>query len=92
MGISYIDWKKQIKESNIRCQWDPERDIFGNPLEYRSIQLGLRGEAVWKYVHEWIVDITDITDYVRELREKKKMGIDIRPLLPKEEKYSVEIC
>ncbi len=92
MGISYIDWKKQIKESNIRCQWDPERDIFGNPLEYRSIQLGLRGEAVWKYVHEWIVDITDITDYVRELREKKKMGIDIGPLLPKEEKYSVEIC
>ena len=92
MGISYIDWKKQIKESNIRCQWDPERDIFGNPLEYRSIQLGLRGEAVWKYVHEWIVDITDITDYVRELREKKKMGIDIRPLLPKEEKYSIGIC
>ena len=51
MGISYAEWKEQIKKSDIRCQWDPERDVFGNPLKYRSIQLGLRGEAVKKFVH-----------------------------------------
>lgn len=77
MGISYAEWKEQIKKSDIRCQWDPERDLFGNPLGYRSIQLGLRGEAVRKYVNEWIVYITDITEYVKELEEKKSKGIDI---------------
>ena len=89
MSISQTEWKEQIKRSDIRCQWDPERDLFGNPLEYRSIQLGLRGDAVRKYVDEWIVKITDITDYVKELSEQKSMGNDISSLLPKEQIYTV---
>lgn len=90
MGIGYAEWKEQIKKSDVRCQWDPERDIFGNPLEYRSIQLGLRGDAVKKYVNEWIVNITDITDYVKELNEKRRNGEDISLLLPKEQIYTVQ--
>lgn len=89
MGISHTEWKEQIKKSDIRCQWDPERDVFGNPLGYRSIQLGLRGDAVKKYVNEWIVNISDITDYVKELNEKKSIGEDISLLLPKEQIYTV---
>lgn len=77
------------KKSDIRCQWDPERDVFGNPLGYRSIQLGLRGEAVRKYINEWIVNITDIIDYVKELNEKKNIGEDISLLLPKEQIYPI---
>lgn len=90
MGITEEEWKEQIRKSNIRCQWDPERDIYGNPLEYRSIQLGLRGQAVYQYVYNWIVKITDITEYVVELREKKKQGIDIVSLLPVEHVYPLE--
>lgn len=89
MGISFSEWKEQIKQSAIRCQWDPERDVHGNPLDYRSMQLGLRGEAVKKYVKDWIVTITDITDYVNELNAKKRLGEDISPLLPKEKVYTV---
>ena len=89
MGLSQHEWKEQIKNSDIRCQWDPERDIDGNPLEYRSIQLGLRGDAVRKYIDEWIVTITDITDYVKDLKEKKDSGIDIKNCLPKETKYTI---
>ncbi|MBD5135129.1 MAG: DUF4291 domain-containing protein [Lachnospiraceae bacterium] len=88
--VSYTEWKEKIKRSDIRCQWDPERDLSGNPLGYRSIQLGLRGDAVRKYVYEWIVNITDITDYVKELNEKKNMGLDISSLLPEERIYIVE--
>ena len=86
---TYAEWKEKIKRSDIRCQWDPERDIFGNPLGYRAIQLGLRGNAVRKYVEEWITNITDITDYVQELREKKEQGEDIRIFLPQEHVYAV---
>lgn len=89
MSISQSEWKEQIKNSDIRCQWDPERNIYGNPLEYRSIQLGLRGNALQKYVNEWIVNITDITDYVKELREKMNKGIDISSLLPNEAIYTI---
>ena len=89
MGISYPEWKEQIKQSEIRCQWDPERDLLGNPLEYRSIQLGLRGQAVHSYVHDWIIKLEDITDYVKELNAKKNSGADIRSLLPQEKVYHI---
>ena len=89
MDISYEEWKEQIKKSDIRCQWDPERDLYGQPLGYRSIQLGLRGEAVRKYVDEWIVNITDITDYVKKLKMQKDAKNDISALLPKEEIYTI---
>ena len=82
MGMSQEEWKEQVKNSDIRCQWDPERDTNGNPLSYRSIQLGLRGDAVRKYIEEWIVNITDITDYVKDLKEKKDQGMDITDFIP----------
>ena len=89
-GMSLEEWKLQIQNSDIRCQWDPERDIYGNPLDYRSIQLGIRGKAVYSYVNEWIVKIEDITDYVKELDEKRKKRIDISTLLPQEKIYIVK--
>lgn len=58
-------------------------------MMYRSIQLGLRGDAVRKYINEWIVNITDITDYVKDLKEKIDHGIDIKDLLPKETQYTI---
>lgn len=86
-GISIEEWKEKVKQSNIRCQWDPERDIHGNPLNYRSIQLGLRGEAVYQYVNHWITGVEDITDYVKILNDKRKQKEDITDLLPKERIY-----
>lgn len=81
------EWKQRIQSSDIRCQWDPERDIWGNPLDYRSIQLGLRGQAVVNYVNDWIVSIEDITEYVRELDVMRRIGTDITEKLPKERIY-----
>ena len=71
---SFEVWKEQLKHSNIRLQWDPERDIFGNPLEKRSIQIGIKGEYVSKYVYDWIMNITDITDHVQDLLIKRNQG------------------
>lgn len=84
------EWKRLIHSSDIRLQWDPERDIHGNPLNYRSLQLGLRGEAVRKYVNEWIVDITDITSYVNELKCLISQKKDVSMLLPKEMVYQIK--
>ncbi|MBR1528419.1 MAG: DUF4291 domain-containing protein [Oscillospiraceae bacterium] len=88
--ISYQEWQKQVQNSDIRVQWDPERDIHGNALEYRSIQIGIRGEAVKKFVSDWILKIQDITDYVTDLRIRKENGEDITPLLPAERIYPHE--
>ena len=86
-GITREEWQALIKASDIRVQWDPEKDIHGNNLSYRSLQLGLRGKALSEYVNEWIVNITDITEYVKELNRLRAAGEDIRDRLPKEEVY-----
>ena len=70
-------------------QWDPEKDIDGNNLPYRSLQLGLRGKAVEEYVHDWIVKVTDITDYVNDLNALRINNEDISDRLPKEMVYKM---
>ncbi len=89
LGISKEEWQRQVKESDIRVQWDPEKDIYGNNLPYRSLQLGLRGNAVKEYVNDWIVNVTDITDYVHELNTLRNNHENIIERLPKEEVYKI---
>ena len=61
LHASSSDWQRELKSSPVRIQWDPEKDIHLQPLPYRSIQIGISGIAVEKYVAEWITDIEDIT-------------------------------
>ena len=89
LGITKEEWQKQVKKSDVRVQWDPEKDIDGNNLPYRSLQLGLRGNAVNEYVHDWIVKVTDITDYVNELNVLRNNNVDITDRLPKETVYII---
>lgn len=59
-------WSAAVARSTVRLQWDPDRTPGGGPLGRRAIQLGLRGETLARYAREWILDIEDITDFVRE--------------------------
>jgi hypothetical protein len=67
-------WSRQLKASPVRVQWDPERTLRSRALPYRSVQVGLSGEAVDRYVDDWIVAITDITSTVRQIRELLERG------------------
>lgn len=86
---SYEFWKDTLKNSPVRIQWDPEKDIFLQSLNYRSIQVGLSGIAVEKYVNEWIVQVDDITDYCKEIYQlinQNKIS-EAKDMLPNEQKY-----
>lgn len=77
-------------DAPVRVQWEPERDLKGKKLATRSIQVGIGKEIVSRYVHEWIVDITDITDLVvqlRELRDQHKFT-QAQKLLPVERPWN----
>ena len=62
-------WAAQLQNAPVRIQWDPERDIQMNKLDYRAIQIGLSGLAVQMYVKEWMVEIEDITDKVIQIKK-----------------------
>ena len=89
-GLKYEQWQEMVKTSDVRVQWDPEKDIYGNDLSYRSIQIGLRGNAVYEYVNSWIVNIEDITDHVKKLDKMRQEGSDINGLLPEERVYPLK--
>lgn len=87
-GITQEEWKTRIRQSDIRCQWDPERDPGGRPLRWRSVQIGIQGEVVREhYVKDWILHIENITGYVRQLKRQLDGSEDISGLLPPEKIY-----
>jgi hypothetical protein len=71
-----VDWSRQLKASPVRVQWDPERSLWLEQLPYRSLQVGLSGEAVDRYVDEWTVNVTDVTPSVRTIRDLLRAGDD----------------
>ncbi|AYN42456.1 DUF4291 domain-containing protein [Streptomyces dangxiongensis] len=84
-------WKRELARSPARVQWDPERDLHHNPLPYRSLQLGLGGEAAVRYADEWIVGIEDVTPLATEIHGLVRAGDEerARGLLPGERPYPV---
>lgn len=85
------DWKRELRRSSARVQWDPERDLHLNPLPHRSLQLGLAGEATIRYADEWIVGIEDVTPLAKEVHALVRAGQlgEAAALLPEERPYPV---
>ena len=83
------DRKEKLQGSPVRVQWDPERDIYLQPLSHRAIQIGLSGIAVEKYISDWIVTVEDITAYSQNIHQLIKADkIDqAKELLPDEKAY-----
>jgi hypothetical protein len=82
-------WQKAKEQSPVRVQWDPERSIRLVRLDYRSIQIGLSGPAVAKYVGDWIVHVRDVTSLAHEIHGLVDAGAvkTAENLLPQEVHY-----
>jgi len=90
-GMSKDEWTKHKADHPVRIQWDPERDLTHTPLNHRSIQIGLSGEAVTHYVNNWITKVTDITPIAHKIYghlQDRKFELAAE-LCPKERPYDV---
>lgn len=85
---NHSEWQQQLKNSQVRLQWDPDHDPFGEKLERRAIQLGLRGQILAAYSKEWIVNIEDISDFVQQQRQNIKSHC-AELITPQEKVYPV---
>lgn len=74
-------WCAAVARSTVRLQWDPDRTPGGGALGRRAIQLGLRGRTLTRYGREWLLDIEDITDFVREQAVQVRSSEGRRDLL-----------
>ncbi len=85
---SEVAWRWAVAGSDVRLQWDPDHDPSGSPVERRAIQLGLRGEVLTQYAKDWLLEIQDISDFVREQRANAVAPYD-RLVTPREDVYPV---
>ncbi|MEV7072712.1 DUF4291 domain-containing protein [Streptomyces sp. NPDC093990] len=84
-------WQRQLKRAPVRVQWDPERDLHLRSLPYRSLQVGLSGEAVRRYADEWTVAVRDVTPLAHEIHALVCGGdpASASRLLPRERPWPV---
>jgi Domain of unknown function (DUF4291) len=76
-------------DTPVLVQWDPERSLSLQPLPYRAVQIGLRGEAVRRYLGDWIITIRDVTPLAHEIHALVRAGDTARAdaLRPTERPY-----
>jgi hypothetical protein len=63
-------WQQALTTTEVRLQWDPDHDPFGNKQLRKAIQLGMKGILLKKFATEWIVKIEDITPFVTKMHQK----------------------
>jgi hypothetical protein len=84
---SHEAWRAELDARDVRLQWDPDHDPFGEKLERRAIQLGLKGKALQQFGKEGILEIEDVTDFVRTQRQHVIDKDLQRLIVPKERVY-----
>lgn len=78
------NWEAEVKASDVRLQWDPDRHPSGNRLERRAIQIGIRGSILKTYAREALASIDDITSLVSE--QRLRLGNGCKGLLTPRER------
>lgn len=63
---SHDAWRKALEAKPVRLQWDPEHDPFGNKIERRAIQLGLKDAVLENFGKNYVKRIDDITVFAKE--------------------------
>ena len=88
---SKATWQQAVAQSSVRLQWDPDHHPFGNRLERRAIQLGLRGEMLAKYARDWIVSIEDVSEFVKQQYQVVQLGNLTQLVVPEETVYPISV-
>lgn len=83
------EWQTAVQRFEVRLQWDPDHDPGGVKQERRAIQLGLRGETLRQYGRECIIEIEDISAFVKEQRETNLFAPYSDLLTPTENIYQI---
>jgi hypothetical protein len=91
--VVYADedlWRRTLKRSSVRHQWDPERYLtLGKHPYRRAIQIGISGWVVEKYVNEWIIGLEEVTELAHLVKAAKEKRQEFPPV-PEERVYEVD--
>ncbi len=88
--ITHDNWKAQLAQKEVRLQWDPDHDVFGNKQLRKAIQLGLKGKILHDFGNNMITKIIDMTEIAQAQKVKIKAKEISKVIVPKEWQYEVK--
>jgi len=66
LQVKHDDWKSNLDKTEVRLQCDPDHNSYGEKIERRAIQIGIKGSLIASYATEDILEIEDVSDFVKE--------------------------
>ena len=85
-------WKHELANKNVRLQWDPDHNPYGDKVARRALQLGLKNDTLELFGKRQVTRIEDITEFVQQ----QKMHVNNRQLeqlrIPQERVYTVTVA
>lgn len=90
-GEMHQEWQSRLKQTCVRVQWDPDRNIKMDALTRRAIQIGLSRDALKSYATEWIARVEDVTGIAQRIQDLTRRGDwdAANALLPKETVFPI---
>jgi hypothetical protein len=58
-------WATAVNRSEVRLQWDPDHSPSGTKQARRAIQLGLRGQILEAFAGSELIEVIDVSEFVR---------------------------
>ena len=81
-------WRQELEDSEVQLQWEPYYDLFGNKSERKAVKIGISGKILQQFNNEWILQIQNITPYIREQQELLRSNKLALLALPHERAYA----
>ncbi|MBL7726138.1 MAG: DUF4291 domain-containing protein [Dinghuibacter sp.] len=86
---THEDWQVEMAAKEVRLQWDPDHDPYGQKQNRRAIQLGLKGRILEQLGRQMVKKIEDITGFVHQQKALlDAQGLE-HLLVPVEEVYTL---
>jgi len=82
------DWEEQYLRSEVQLQWEHYYDLLGRKTDRYAAKIGIKGTMQQRYNEEWILEITNITSYIKEQQQLLQEDKSQLLLVPHERAYA----
>lgn len=72
----------------VQWRWETYHDLRGDKSDRKAVKIGLSGEMLQRFNNEWILEIQNVTEYVKQQQSLVKEDKIKQVLLPRERVYA----
>ncbi len=87
-SLPLLDIFRKKNPDHIKWRWETYHDLRGDKTDRKAVKIGLSGEMLQRFNNEWILEIQNITEYVKQQQTLVGENKISKILLPRERAYA----